>query len=177
MSDRRFGPTDVAALAATLAALAAVGVAVWDNVQQRKFNRLSVIPWMDYTLTKEGDTEGSVILSNEGVGPAEIRGLEIGFCGGDESASFTSWNQARGAMEDRELTLIGYHDLKNGEIVGQGHRTEWVRFESRDTTNPTDPIQLFIDEVAFRVRYTSIYDEAFSLERRAECLPAANPPR
>lgn len=161
------------AIAATIAALAAVGVAVWDNVQQRRFNRLSVVPRLDYSVQKAGSTEGSVVLGNEGIGPAEIRSVEIAFCDAEEARTFGSWNEARPGFGAYGLSLTGYSDLRDEDIVGTGRSFEWVRFEVRGEAPGGDPVQRVIDALAFRIEYASIYDDAFVLEREGSCLPAA----
>lgn len=167
---RRFGASEIAALAATVAALAAVAVAVWDNVQQREFYRLSVVPSLDYLPSKEGTTEGAIALTNAGVGPAKVRHTRIALCGGSEISSFASWNAAREALRERGVTLTAYHDVREGEVVASGRTFDWARFESRDTAPGVDRIQDLLDALAFRIRYVSVYDEPFVVERRPECL-------
>lgn len=175
MPSSRLDASDVTAIAATVAALAAVAVSVWDNVQQREFYRVSVIPQLDYQQHKEGSESGGVTLTNEGTGPAEVDTLRIGFCGSGRTPTFESWNEARAAVEALELTLVGYHDLRSGELVGSGQTVEWVRVEAADPDAGGDPVQRFIDTVAFRIEYVSIYDEPFRVERRPDCLAGGGP--
>lgn len=176
MPTGRLSSSNVTAIAATIAALAAVAVSVWDNVQQRRFNQLSVIPRLDYTIQKSGSVEGAVALSNEGIGPAEIRSVEIAFCDADDTGAFGSWNQARSRFDAYGLRLTGYSDLKDDDLVGSERSFEWVRFESPDDAPEGDPVQHLIDRLAFRIEYASIYDDTFVLEREGSCLSTSPGP-
>lgn len=172
----RLDANQVAAVAATVAAVAAVAVSVWDNVQQRQFYQISVMPRMEYSPQRQGSAAGSLTLTNEGLGPAIVHSLHIGFCGNGPSSDFTSWNAARGAVERLGLTVTGYDDLREEEVLGQGQTVDWLQLETAGSAPADDPVQRFIDTVAFRIVYTSIYDEMFRLERRSDCLPSEEEP-
>lgn len=176
MAFEKLDSSDITAIAATVAALAAVGVSIWDNVQQRRFYRVSVMPQLDYAPRKVGAVEGEVRLTNKGTGPAEIRAVRIGFCGNEQPRSFASWNEARSAIRELGLIVTGYHDLRQDELVGTGASIAWLRVESRDSIATGDPVQALIDALAFRIEYASIYGEAFELVRRADCLASAREP-
>jgi hypothetical protein len=63
---------------ATVTAIAAIVLGVWDSAQNRKHNKLSVSPYVvcDYSVAATPtETTFVVTLSNEGIGPAIFRSV------------------------------------------------------------------------------------------------------
>ncbi|MFW6084068.1 MAG: hypothetical protein ACODAA_02540 [Gemmatimonadota bacterium] len=77
---KRYDADAVAAIAATVTAVAALVVAVRDSVQSRAYDRVSVQPILVIDArraTSDATDEGEFVVSNQGVGPAVIRNVRI----------------------------------------------------------------------------------------------------
>ena len=100
----------VTAIAATVTAVAALSIAVWDNVQTRSYNRVSVQPHLVIEFAKhQGPTgdSGTLVLRNEGIGPAQIEGITIQLVDREGTArSYGSWNEARSAIRAENLLAL-----------------------------------------------------------------------
>lgn len=163
---------DVTAIAATVTAVAALAVAVWDNVQQRELAERSVMPLLTANYDRSG-ASASVEVKNEGVGPALVRELRIDVCGTPEAGPYSTWSAARGTIEAAGLEMTGYGDLSDGAAIGSGQSVDLVAFRSRgEESEAGDPVQELINQLAFEIRYESIYGETSFLSRRSDCLGA-----
>lgn len=166
-SDRRQGRRaalagTVAAAAATVTAIAAVAIAYWDNVQTRRHNRLTVLPYVVIERIQQdssGYNRGSVTVSNEGVGPAILHGLEIGMrtaAGRDTAVRY--WGEAARIIADHGLEIRGWMDVDSGRALGVQRSVALLHFEAAgDSANPR--VQRFLDGLRIRLRYSSVYGE------------------
>ena len=157
------GPgSTIAAAAATFTAVVAVVIAVWDNVQTREHNRLSVLPYV--VLQREQRDSGSVhrgqlTMSNEGVGPAILQVLEIRLpTESGRDTVFTTWGSAAPLIRRQGLQILGWMDIVRGSALGVQREGVLLRVEAQgDSANPR--VQAFLDRLRLRLRYTSIYGE------------------
>src|SRR5687767_3333578 len=99
----------IAAASATVAAMAAVVIAMWDNVQSRQHNRLSVLPYVDITLTRTDYADGALTIENQGTGPAIIQGMTIRVATphGRDTA-FAEWGPAAPLLRASGASLNGW---------------------------------------------------------------------
>jgi hypothetical protein len=140
----------------------AVVIAVWDNVQTREHNRLSVLPYV--VLQREqrdsgGVNRGQLTMSNEGVGPAILQVLEIRLpTESGRDTVFTAWGSAAPLIRRQGLQILGWMDIVRGSALGVQREGVLLRVEAQgDSANPR--VQAFLDRLRLRLRYTSIYGE------------------
>lgn len=160
---RPAGGGNLAALAATVTAIVAIVIALWDNVQTREHNRLSVLPYIDITRFQHdsaGVSRGDIVYSNEGVGPAILRGVEIRLsnsAGADTTV--TSWSEIVPLMRQRGVLVTGYVDVDSGAALGvqRGGNLLSVRADGEQGGRM---VQDLFDDIAVRLRYASVYGEA-----------------
>src|SRR4051812_25865574 len=109
----------IAALAATVTAIAAVAVAVSDHSQQREYNRLSVMPYVSLSIKLERDstrTRAAVVMANDGVGPAIIQDAWMRLPGAKHPVRH--WDEAANTIRKMGFAVTGYTDFLGGEAAG-----------------------------------------------------------
>ena|SRR5687767_15044830 len=155
---RRETASTVAAVAATITAVVAVLIAFLDNHQMRQHNRLSVLPHVRVYLYRDGLTNGEVRLSNEGIGPAIVRGVTIRWTrpGGPDTV-FHSWREAAESLRAGGVRLNGWSDLDSASAIGVQREMRLLGFETDSVGPGGDPFPAFVERLRVQVRYTSIY--------------------
>jgi hypothetical protein len=142
-SGKRLRADTITAIAATITAVAALVVTVWDNVQTREYNRLSVVPKLTLVVQRTGAENAVINLRNDGVGPAIMRKIEIRLVSPEGvKTSYASFANAHAALEDHGVQVTGYWDFDGG-------------LESASS----DPVQSLINGLSARISYESIYGD------------------
>lgn len=91
--------------AIVLIAILAVVVSIWQVRISQEHNRLSVTPFMESFTGWISEDEWRLSLSNEGVGPAIITGIDYNWKGN----TYKNWDQLFKAMEiDRSKRTASY---------------------------------------------------------------------
>lgn len=158
----------IAAAAATIAAVAAVVIAMWDNVQSRQHNRLSVLPYVDITLTRNDYADGVLTIENLGTGPAIIQGMTIRVAAsGGRDTAFTEWGPAAPLLRASGASLNGWSDLDSTSAIGVQQQKPLLRFQVTDTTGGVDHFSRFVQTFSVEVRYASVYGERRTAQWRA----------
>ena len=152
----------LAAVAATFTALVAVVVAIWDNVETRKHNRLSVLPYivLDHVRNDSGlVTRGTVQMSNAGVGPALLHGLEITFrteAGTDTIAAV--WGAVAPLISIQGVQIRGWAEVDSGTALGVQQMQTLLRIQARGE-DAGERVQRVLDGLRLRLRYASVYGD------------------
>lgn len=163
----------ITAAAAVIAALVALAVGVWDNIQTRQHNRLSVMPRLVFTVevdrTDPVVTDGedtvsrwdtvAVALRNEGVGPAIVDSLEVRVAlpGGDTSVH-RSLQDAHPELERLHgaVSGLGTTHISPGVVLAAGREIPLMNFRAEGDGGT---YREFLDRFQVVVRYHSIYGE------------------
>jgi len=153
----------VAAAAATLTAIVAVVIAIWDNVQTRRHNRLSVLPYVVIERVQQdsfGVGRGLITASNEGVGPAILGSLEIRLSlPGGRDTTLNSWAEAAPLIQQEGVQVRGYAEIDSGQALGVQRSDVLLRVQS-EPPNAVARIQALFDRLHVRLRYSSVYGDA-----------------
>lgn len=176
---RRPNASTVTAAAATITAVAALAVAVWDNVQSRAYNRLSVRPLLVLDAqrnTSDATDHGELTISNQGVGPAIVRRVRIRYVPignhGEAAASpadtleFEAWAELADRLRSLGFVVTGWTDLATDRPIGTDHSIQLFRFQSdrNETSESGADVQDVFDAVTLDVDYESVYGESFSTD-------------
>lgn len=152
----------ITAAATTVTALVAVAVAIWDNVETRKHNRLSVLPYVVLNHVRsdsDDETRAEVVMSNEGVGPAVLRALENRFRGGSgRDTVVTFWGAVAPLITEVGVRITGWADVDSGSALGVQQTQRLLRIEA-DGPDSGERVQRVLDGLGLRLRYTSIYGD------------------
>lgn len=176
----------ITAASAVVAALIALAVGVWENVQERRHNRLSVFPSVELVAevrpaaAPDSVTRASVRLMNNGVGPAIIDTVLLVLRGGDgEERAYTTWEAARPVLDAWGVRLGSRAELGEGTVLGVGNEFRLVTFELPDSV-PGAAVRRF-DELLHRlgivVVYRSIYGDVHRSTLGEDAPPDETPAR
>ncbi len=155
----------IISIAALVAALAAVGVAVWQGAETRRHNRRSVKPHLTYyTFFSANHPCAGLELSNNGVGPAVITRFEVLVDG-----TLMPNDGARGWHRALEILSLEpgwalFHWLDPDDAIRVGESL-WLLAIPEKHLNPERERLLrdAIPRLEVRVEYRSVYDEPATL--------------
>jgi hypothetical protein len=160
----------ITAAAAVVAALVALAVGVWENAEQRRHNRLSVFPSLDYIAelrvrTEDQDTVRQAVIRivNEGVGPAVIDevGIRVRDPAGVER-EYRSSEEAEPALEAWGVVVRSRADFGEGAVMGVGRERDLVSFSfpaGRDPQELTRSFTRVLEHLRIVIVYHSIYGD------------------
>lgn len=151
-------------LSAAVIALCALFVTIWQGVQNRRHNRLSMRPLLHFDfLAKDGIV--SISLKNTGVGPAVIKKFTVELDGKELYGN--EYELLKTIIEEFEIEHLGGELYRPGD-TGQGLPVngtyELLRVDNIEVDSP----QYFelmneISRVVFRINYESVYEEKFEI--------------
>lgn len=134
-------------------AISAVVVSVWQVRLAQTHNMLSVRPYMDFFSGWNTETEWEVTLSNEGVGPAILKGMEFTYQG----KTYQNWDGVLDAANLDQYRINSTTFTKDSPFaVGKT-----MLFLKLDRTEKDLRNRLGID---IKIKYESIYGEPFELD-------------
>ncbi len=160
----------VVAITSAFIAVCALGVTVWQGLQNLKHNKLSVLPLISLTneisvindVNIKGDLNYKIVLTNQGVGPAIIKKFELLFDG--ETVLFNDADTYEKFLDSKTKKFTGrnFAQRKQGSIIKVGERLilwEFNYHEHQDTSE--------VEKLGLRIEYESIYqDEVFNISVR-----------
>ena len=155
----------VVSLAAVTTALAAVGVAVWQGVENRRHNRRSVQPYLThYQIFSATRPCAGVELSNNGVGPAIITRFEVLVDGAVmEDDGSKGWCKALELL-GLETDWTVFHWLDPGDAVRVGESLWLLAIPENDLDRDREQLlRAAIARLVVRIEYRSVYHETATL--------------
>ena len=155
---------------ATFIALLSVAIAVWEGVETRTHNRLSVKPILVFSKTynvlktADGKTDRTTMtldLINRGLGPAIIRRFDI--LSADGKRRFASWKLAMDTMNYADQ-LTSSADMDGNSVLEAGdvHTLLVLELPLSAVSEAVEYSQL--SDIQLQIQYESIYEEEFEVE-------------
>lgn len=138
---------DIISYSAMLTAFMALIVSIYEGYEIRKHNRLSVRPYLQNAVSRNGISNYSIGIKNGGLGPAIIDGFDIYARG--KKVEF--WNEAMDEIKVNKFSLLT--TLRKGDIINSGEQITLVVLDTF-----ANDFQL-----EYRLRYRSMYDEGFTI--------------
>lgn len=140
-------------LIAIIIAIVALGISIWQGFEQRQHNRLSVKPLLNFEVIAHNQTK-SIMLSNDGLGPAIIKGFYINLDGDIiDAESQNPWNPV---LDKRGL---------KGQISQMWYMASSSILKPEKSYNlltwPHDSIPEL--DIQLTIDYESIYEQPFSV--------------
>ncbi len=160
----------IVSIAAVVIALAALVVSVWDRVETRYHDRLSVTPNLTYSedFSLGRPKEVGIALSNAGIGPAVVTSFAI-YVDDNLVTDTTSggWTSAIPTLGLGDTWVI-YHWWEPDDIIPVGDKVWLLAIEPADqNAERIDSLQKAVSRLRIRVEYRSIYgDQGRPLEVR-----------
>ena len=154
-------PDTAIALGSAVVAGAALLVAVWEGVANRKHNRLTVRPLLRSDWHAEPGPV-RVVVRNTGYGPATIRDIAVFVDSQLINQAFPESIEAAIQLLKLEVLPQGYAPMP-GTPIAPGEEFVLLKF-SRTEGQPELSKRLVqaLRPLTIVVRYTSMYDEVFS---------------
>lgn len=149
------------ATVAMITAVAAIVLGVWDSMQNRRHNRLSVAPYLDcsYTMSATRDATAFVIVvSNEGIGPAIVRSVEITMPENLGGGSYDEWSTPVAALRERGIEVLSYWNFEPGEALGVQNTQELLRARVAQADGAAGLLR-YLADIRVTVTYASIYGD------------------
>ena len=147
-----------------LIAVAAITLAIWEGLENRRHNRLTVQPRVGAEVEIGGDSAGRYVrlaVESTGLGPAVIRTFRIYLDGIALDTLVTSastpWKPVIDAISSDGMR-ISAHAFGTGYFFPAGQRQ--ILFEARRPPDPgadAPPLTSILDRVAVQICYCSIY--------------------
>lgn len=132
-------------------AMTALMISVWQGCEQRRHNRLSVRPLLDFQTVGHNNTQ-SIQLANNGLGPAIVQGFYIDVDGQRlDGNQVNPWKQviANRFLQGKYSEMYYFSSSSIIKPEQTYHLFTWM---------PGDTIQLGI---TVTIEYTSIYNEKY----------------
>ncbi len=160
---------DVIAVSAASIALLAMGATFWQAWLARRHNRLSVRPHLDYVLDQYPDKPVTLIVVNNGLGPAIVRQMSIAMQGATYPlVDSVMPNPVFEELRRRDLRA-DYSIVSPNSPIAAGGRVTILTFPGTGG----DPVVHnravdFMTRFGFSLEYQSMYGEKFSLNRAVD---------
>ncbi|MCE5319170.1 MAG: hypothetical protein LLG04_17635 [Parachlamydia sp.] len=157
----------ITTIATVIIAITALGVSIWQGIETRKHNRLSVRPHLVFlTDFSPQDSELGIYIKNNGVGPAYIKDVEISVNGKVIPNSSCNWKSILNSLNIPDLApwmeWLCFNEgasIKNDEVIG----LLTVKRENI-TKEKFESLKKAISQIDIQIRYVSSYEDCFSLK-------------
>ncbi len=148
-------------------AFSAIGLAIWEGLENRRHNRLSVQPRIGADIDAGQDPSTEFVrasIESTGLGPAVINAFRIYFDGvaQDTSDEFGSgrWAAPRAALADGAAAQMNAQTISAGYYLPPGR--QMIVFEAMRPLgaagDSAPPLLSMLDRLAIQICYCSIYD-------------------
>ncbi len=155
------GADNITAIATAFIAVCALGVTVWQGMETRKHNRLSVRPFLVLRITEEKidekkpNVEIKFIIANNGSGSAFIKKF-IGKIDGEKFAESDPKKYKKALVKIIENPKKATcHAISTGTAIKQGEEITLMSFEY---TSEKKKIEI-LKKIKFIIEYQSIYEK------------------
>ena len=155
----------VTALAATFTAVAALAVAVWDNVETRAYNRLSVSPHLtiDQTVRDSGGRSYLVGVRNAGVGPALVQRVRVRLDRPDGAVESADWQNLVNVLRDAGHAVTGSWVFSQGDAIGVGDQYFLVQIAAGEGADGPSVPEI-LNDLGIEIVYESIYGDEWTVQ-------------
>ena len=161
---KRIPMDTVVSFSAIVVAIASIVVTVWQGIEMRKHNRLSVRPRLEitYEVNKKGF---GYVLKNNGLGPAVVTSKKF-FVDGKEvqEDGFSGYDVfiEKLGLKNRQVVYTG---IFPGKTITAGAKLDIIRFFWKEGETVDSLLQTLLPQVYNRISleigYKSMYNEMF----------------
>jgi hypothetical protein len=150
----------------TVLAVAAIGLAAWEGLENRRHNRLSVAPRLNSNIGVSSE-QVSMSVESSGLGPAVVEAFRIYLDGkvvhdaGAAKAGQSPWETLMPAFSPKGYSVAAYA-FGVGNVLRAGQDYELFRAALRDTANTrpdTLNLSALLDRLGVEICYCSIYGD------------------
>lgn len=151
----------ILSICAILIAFVSICISVWEGMETRRHNRLSVRPKLELSFNAGQDHFGYNVVNN-GLGPAVITRLTIRLDGNViRHAGFNGFDDFLGKMQLQGRLLKKSAIDSGSTLTAGGSAAIFIcRFDDKDDHEAL--LQNIFTRVSIELRYASMYEELFS---------------
>jgi hypothetical protein len=159
-----FQASDYIAISSALIALLIFGLTVWQGLQVRKHNRLSVKPFLDFTWVNNYEKGLKWQLINLSIGPSFLN--KIKFFVDDKEFHITEKNDYKALFEtldlNEQLGQVSVHHIQSGSAMSIGQTLDLLEFcDSSVLKSDYEEIASKLRRFSVQVEYKCIYGLCF----------------
>ncbi len=162
---KRFSSEAIISISAIIIAIASIFISVWQGLETRKHNRLSVRPNLEIHFTASNEGFGYSLI-NTGLGPAMITKRNIiieGIKGQDLRI-----NEIPELLDINDLTF-SYGPTDQGASILAGEKRDLILFKlNSEETRFRNLLNEVPEKLIFRIEYRSMYGEKLSCSSSKE---------
>ncbi|HGY56613.1 MAG TPA: hypothetical protein ENK44_12965 [Caldithrix abyssi] len=161
IKDFNISTDKILSLSAIVIAIVSISVAVWEGLETRKHNRLSVRPKLEIYYSTNKSKFGYVVVNN-GLGPAVITGKKI-FIDGKE-ITYTGFSGYDDFLEKLGLAdrYAAHGVITPGFTIKAGKSENIILFDLYESDEAETLLPEIYRRVAIEIEYKSMYDEIFT---------------
>jgi hypothetical protein len=160
---QKFTSEKILSLSAIVIALASIAIAIWEGVEIRKHNRLSVRPKLEIFFSPSSDNnEISWILINNGIGPGIIQFSRLVVDGKAYAINNGSvYNEIIDILKVEDVSISKMSSLNSGLSIIAGASRNMIGFKLKSDTSINSTFWEIHDRIKFEIGYESMYGESF----------------
>lgn len=143
-------------------ALSAILLATWEGVENRKHNRLSVLPHME--VSKNFDMAShkfNMRLDSTGLGPAVISGFYTFFDGklANSNENHTIWRTVKLGLMDEGLLVYSDSSVSPGEFILPGDSKTLIKLAGQEGQFEVEKFRDNLSRIGMLLCYCSVYGD------------------
>lgn len=133
------------AISLLIIAASALFISIWQGIENRNFNKLSLKPYLKYDFTN--GVEGlSISIRNAGQGVAIVKSMQVLI----DEEPYNSWQSALKVISD-DIEILQEAWVDDEEIITPSERLMLIKMMPADFQNK---------ELKIRITFESIYEES-----------------
>jgi len=169
----------IGSIVAIIVGVCALGISIWQGIETRKNNRLSVIPRivvLGNWITSEEITPIGIIVENRGIGPAIITDIEIKI----DNQTYNPLSNPAGfesgmkkIISNEVIPNLNFHYFSYEETISPGGgKQPFIWLTNKDNINRENTSRFIkrFSKIEIIIKYKSIYGKTFTTEYKDQCL-------
>lgn len=163
MNNHRFkiSSDTIVSFSAMVIAIASIVVTIWQGIEIREHNRLSVRPKFEITF-EAGKNNFGYVLTNNGLGPGIITGKKI-FVDGEEihNTGFSGYDEFIKKL-DLGKYKVNHTGIYPGKTIRANEKINIIRFYLTENDDLESLLPKIYRRAGFEISYVSMYNEPFT---------------
>ena len=150
----------ILSVSAIVIAVVSIVISVWEGIETRKHNRLSVMPKLEITYKRSGDHFG-YIVTNNGLGPAIIISKKILVDG--QEINYSGFSGIEDFLEKLDLQdkFVKQGVIDPGYTIRSGDHVQIVLFTLTGVQNAEELLMNVHNRVSIEIQYKSMYGDTY----------------
>ncbi len=165
MAKRERSSDKITSIAAIIVAIAAIGISVWQGMDNRRHNRLSVRPKLQIIFRADPQGDAGFIVRNDGLGPANIKRFDVKL--DDKLLDKVSFRAVLDLARIMGLDSLpmDFDPIVNTTTILPGDQARILTFLKGEGSNMKlvlDSMNVYLSRIDLDLEYESMYGESFS---------------